>query len=258
MLYPLGFTFNKGVEFFKSYEPLWIYALLFYLPLCQILENFYNSKYRNLYKKIGFVWNFLLSVFSAIGTYQTLPFLVKCVYNEGVKSVLNLENPKCNYMLNPSVAYWSTLFVASKIPELVDTFLYVLKNGKQHIFLHWYHHLFTAFYSYWMTVKDDGPSRLGIWMISLNFFVHAFMYAYYAVMEITERDCWVRKLVMSYSSFITTVQTGQMFIMIYVFLYDKFALGNELDHFGIGMYLVYAVLFSNLFIKKYISKIKKQ
>jgi hypothetical protein len=258
MLYPLGFTFQKGVEFFKSYEPLWIYALLFYLPGCQLLENFYNPNHRNLYKKIGFVWNIVLSVFSAIGTCITLPYLVKCIYTEGLKSVLLLETNDCNYMLNPRVAFWCSLFTVSKLPEFVDTFLYILKNGKQHIFLHWYHHILTAFYSYRMTVKDGGPSRLAICMISLNFFVHAFMYAYYAVMEITERDCWLRKLVMSYSSFITSIQTFQMFIIIFVLLYDKFALGNDLDHFGLGMYLVYAILFANLFIKKYISKIKKQ
>lgn len=257
MLYPKEFTFIDTYKFFKGKEVLWTYALLFYLPVCQLLENFYNPKNRNLFKNLGFIWNISLSLFSVIGTYMTLPYLVSCIYQDGLSSAILLNTSTCNYMIDNKVSFWCTLFVASKIPEFVDTFLYILKNGKQHIFLHWYHHLFTAFYSYWLVVKNDGPSRFGLWMVSLNFFVHAFMYAYYAVMEITERDCWVRKLVMSYSSFITSIQTVQMFIIMYVLLYDKFKLGNELDHFGLGMYLVYAVLFSNLFIQKYISKIKK-
>lgn len=256
MLYPSSFNFKQCVAWFKDQETLWTYALLFYLPLCQILERFYNPNNRSMLKKIGFVWNTLLSLFSAVGTYVTLPYLVNCVYNDGLESVLQASNPSCNYIFNNKVSFWSSLFVCSKLPEFIDTFLYILKNGKQHIFLHWYHHLFTAFYSYLLVVKDDVPSKYGIWMVSLNFFVHTFMYAYYAVMEITEQGCWLRKLVNKYASFITTIQTVQMFIIMYVMLYDKFVLDNNMDHFGFGMYLVYAILFTNLFVGKYLTKSK--
>jgi hypothetical protein len=105
-------------------------------------------------------------------------------------------------------------------------------------------------------VRHDAPSKIGIWMVSLNFFVHSVMYAYYAVMEITEQGCWLRKLVNKYAFFITTVQTVQMFIVMYVLGYDSLVLGNTLDHFGFGMYLVYAVLFTNLFIGKYLTNFK--
>ena len=256
MLYPKGFSFQSAVIWFKDNQTLWTYALLFYLPVCQILERFYNPNNRATLKKIGFIWNVFLSLFSAVGTCITLPYLVNCLYQDGLESVLQLYNPSCNYILNGKVAFWSSLFVCSKLPEFIDTFLYVLKNGKQHIFLHWYHHLFTAFYSYWLVVNGDNPSKYGIWMVSLNYFVHTFMYAYYAVMEITEQGCWLRKMVTKRSSLITTIQTVQMFIIMYVMLYDKFALGNNMDHFGFGMYLVYAVLFTNLFIGKYLSDFK--
>jgi elongation of very long chain fatty acids protein 6 len=256
MLYPKEFNFQTTVTWFKDQETLWTYALLFYLPVCQILERFYNPNNRYMLKKIGFVWNVTLSLFSAVGTYMTLPYLVKCLYTEGLESILHISNPDCNYILNGKVAFWCTLFVCSKIPEFIDTFLYVLKNGKQHIFLHWYHHLFTAFYSYYMVVREDLPSKYGIWMASLNFFVHTIMYAYYAVMEITEQGCWLRKLVNKYAIFITIIQTVQMFVVMYVMLYDKFMLGNNIDHFGLGMYLVYAVLFTNLFVGKYLTKSK--
>jgi hypothetical protein len=256
MLYPTGFTFNGAVTWFKDRETLWTYALLFYLPVCQILERFYNPNNRRLLKKFGFAWNVLLSLFSLIGTVITLPFLVKCLYNEGLHNFLLETNPECDYRLNNQISFWSALFVSSKLPEFIDTFLYVLKNGKQHIFLHWYHHLFTAFYSYWLVVRHDVPSKFGIWMASLNFFVHTVMYAYYAVMEITEQGCWLRKLVNKYASFITTVQTLQMFIVMYVLGYDSLVLGNTLDHFGFAMYLVYAVLFANLFVGKYLTNFK--
>jgi hypothetical protein len=253
--YPKGYNYNHSVKFFKDYQSVFTYAYLFYLPVCQILGSIpfvqNGMVSRKTIKHIGFVWNIGLSVFSAIGTYFTLPFLLKCLFQDGLDVTLKLENPLCDFRYIPSVSYWSTLFVASKIPELGDTFLYIIKNGKQHIFLHWYHHLFTGVYAYFVTIDKNMPNHLGLWMVSLNFFVHTFMYAYYAIMEITGPECGLRIWAMKNASFITTIQTLQMFIMMFIFIYDKVILGHDFDHFGFGMYLVYAVLFSKLYIEKY-------
>ncbi len=257
-LYPANYDFTITDYYFRKYEWVWTYSFLFYLPVCQILQGFYNPKHKNTLKEIGFLWNCCLSIFSLLGTYFTLPFLFKCVYTDGLDSFLQLDNPVCDYRIIPSVSFWSTLFVVSKIPELGDTFLYILKNGKQHIFLHWYHHLFTGVYAYFLVVKEEKPYKLGIWMVALNFFVHTFMYAYYAVMEITERDSNIRKMVMKYASFITMIQLSQMIIIIYILFYNWLKLGKDLDHFGLGMYLVYAVLFGKLFLEKYITHKNKK
>jgi elongation of very long chain fatty acids protein 6 len=254
--YPENFNFQDAIVFFKNNQTLYTYSLVFYLPMCQVLQSFHNPKHKTMYKNIGFGWNVFLSMFSFMGVFMTIPPLVKCLQLYGLSGSILQTETICNFLDNNKTSFWGTIFTLSKIPEFMDTFLYVLKNGKQHIFLHWYHHLFTAFYSYWMTIKPDGPSKLGHWMVSLNFFVHAFMYAYFAVMEITERESKIRKIVMHYASFITTIQTVQMFIMIYIFFYDKVLLGNNFDHFGFGMYLVYAILFSKLFFEKYFTKVK--
>lgn len=251
-LYPKNYTFRDTVQFGEKYEWLWVYSFLFYLPICQILQSCHIPSLRNTIKYVGFFWNIGLTIFSLIGTLFTLPFLIKCLYKDGLDSVLLLNNPVCDFREIPSVSFWCSIFVYSKIPELIDTFLYILKNGKQHIFLHWYHHMFTGVYSY-MLVRREQFNRLGIWMVALNFFVHTFMYAYYAVMEITEKDSSIRKIVMKNASFITMIQLSQMIIVCYVLMHDWIVLGNELDHFGLGMYLVYAVLFGKLFLEKYIT-----
>jgi hypothetical protein len=258
--YPKNFNYHESVKIFTEYQSIFTYSYLFYLPLCQILgsipfvQNGIVS--RKTIKHIGFVWNVILSVFSAIGTYFTLPFLVKCLFQDGLDVTLKLENALCDYRYIPSVSYWSTLFVASKIFELGDTFLYIIKNGKQHIFLHWYHHLFTGVYAYFLTVNGAMPNHLGLWMVSLNFFVHTFMYAYYAIMEITGSECGLRLWAMKNASFLTSIQLIQMFIMIFVFFYDRFVLGQTFDHFGFGMYFVYAVLFAKLYMEKYFKTMK--
>ena len=251
-LYPKDFSFQNVFHQIQEQEQYFITSFLFYLPLCQVLVLFYNPSLRESMKKITFAWNVLLSVFSAIGAYYTVPFLWNCLFSESFDSFLLNQNPMCDYRLPPSVSFWSALFVYSKVPEFVDTFLYVLKNGKQHIFLHWYHHLATAMYSYYMMMRHSAHPQ-GIWMIALNYTVHAFMYAYYAVMEITERDNSFRLFLIRNSWFITTLQTTQMFIMLFILFYAG-NLQGSFDWIGIQMYCIYAILFSKLFLEKYITK----
>ena len=276
MLYPKNFTFQNGVDFLNNYRNVWVYSLLFYLPICQLLENFktqsINSKL--FLRKISILWNVLVAVFSIIGTTQTLPTLIKCISNNGIDSTLHYEheNPEfkgslqnyntkpgftvpsfidsCDYRLNPQTSYWCFLFACSKIPEFIDTFLYVIRNGKQHIFLHWYHHIFTAFYSYWLVVQPPEPSRYGLWMTAINFFVHSFMYSYYALTEFEiVRKSQIMKI---FARFITSIQIGQMFLIMSILIHASATLGYEFEHFGFAMYGVYAVLFLNLFLKKYV------
>lgn len=259
MLYPKNFTFHNGVDFLKDYRNVWVYSLLFYLPMCQLLENFkaqsVNSKI--FLRKISIFWNVLIAIFSIIGTTQTLPTLIKCISKNGIDSTIHYENSfklenfnSCDYRLNPQTSFWCFLFACSKIPEFIDTFLYVIRNGKQHIFLHWYHHLFTAFYSYWLVVQPPEPSRYGLWMTAINFFVHSFMYSYYALTEFeVVRKSQFMKI---FAKFITSIQIGQMFLIMSILIHSSATLGYEFEHFGFGMYAVYAVLFLNLFLKKYI------
>jgi elongation of very long chain fatty acids protein 6 len=263
MLYPKNFTFQIGVNFLNEYRNVWIYSLLFYLPICQLLENFraqgVNSKI--FLRKISILWNILIALFSIIGATQTLPLLIKCVSNYGIDSTLQNEKESlfkevCDYRLNPQTSYWCFLFACSKIPEFIDTFLYVLRNGRQHIFLHWYHHLFTAFYCYWLVVLPPHPSRYGLWMTAINFFVHSFMYSYYALteFEIIRKSSFMK----IFARFITSIQIGQMFLIMSILIHASATLGYEFEHFGFAMYGVYAVLFLNLFLKKYVKNPEDQ
>ena len=276
MLYAKKFNFNNGVKYLNDNRNIWIYALVFYLPICQLLENFRAEtvKAKIFLRKISILWNILIALFSIIGTTQTLPLILKCLYNYGLDSTLYYEHEKqfdttityttkrgftepllkfsesCDYRLNPQTSFWCALFVCSKIPEFIDTFLYVLRNGRQHIFLHWYHHLFTAFYSYWLVVQPPEPSRYGLWMTAINYFVHSFMYSYYAL---TEFEIIRNSLFMKvFAKFITTIQISQMILIMTILIYAKFYINVEFEHFGFSMYGVYALLFLNLYMKKYI------
>lgn len=80
-------------------------------------------------------WNLFLSVFSFMGALRTVPHLLNNLYQFGFYYTTCAAAPGA-YGLGAS-GMWVTLFIFSKIPELVDTAFIVLRK-KPLIFLHWY------------------------------------------------------------------------------------------------------------------------
>jgi len=73
--------------------------------------------------------------------------------------------------------FWVTLFIFSKIPELIDTLFIVLRK-KPLIFLHWYHHI-TVLLFCWSAFSSKAS--IGLYFVAMNFTVHAMMYGYYCL-----------------------------------------------------------------------------
>lgn len=78
------------------------------------------------------LWNLLLTVFSIIGSTRLFTHLVLNVYQNGSKWTI-CSDPKDWYMNGPA-GLWMSLFIYSKIPELVDT-LFLILQGKPVRFL---------------------------------------------------------------------------------------------------------------------------
>ena len=157
------------------------------------------------------------------------------------------------------VGLWAFLFCCSKAPELVDTFFIVLRKQKL-IFLHWYHHI-TVFVYCWY--HYGNIINLAQWFISMNYFIHAIMYFYYAV----RASGWYRPPVWV-NIFITSLQLMQMVfgVCMNVFIYNRMSADSswycdgrvETTYFYVyiafGMYFSYFVLFAQFFYTTYISK----
>jgi len=75
--------------------------------------------------------------------------------------------------------FWMVVFMASKIPEMLDTIWLVL-NKKEVITLQWWHHLTVMLYCWAQGVAypDSGDGML---FAFINSFVHSIMYPYYAL-----------------------------------------------------------------------------
>ncbi len=142
---------------------------------------------------------------------------------------------------------WVCLFIFSKVPELFDTAFIVLRK-KPLIFLHWYHHI-TVLLNCW----DSYASRSapGLWFLSINYTVHAIMYAYFSGYLPFRKQL---------APVITLMQISQMAIGVMVtsrVYYIKFFLQQPCSMSDISwlgtvlMYSSYFVLFVLFAIQRY-------
>ncbi|CAF4404463.1 unnamed protein product, partial [Adineta steineri] len=118
------------------------------------------------------LWNTGLALFSLWGAYRSVPELIYTLTHHGFMYSV-CHSP---YMKGIT-GLWVWLFMASKVPETIDTLFIVLRQQKL-IFLHWYHHatvLIYCFYSYALFAST------GHWFVTMNYCVHTIMYGYFAL-----------------------------------------------------------------------------
>lgn len=201
------------------------------------------------------LWNIFLSIFSFLGAARTVPFLLMWLSSHGFESSV-CTHPDESWAAAGAIPIWAALMNFSKFFELFDTAFIVLRK-KPLIFLHWYHHV-TVLLFCWSAYSI--PTASGIYFIALNYTVHAVMYGYYAL----------KALGLCPKSFpasmITNMQTGQMFIGIFICLsawYYKLngvTCHNDINNMYAGalMYLSYLYLFVDFAINKYTKKRAKK
>jgi len=198
-----------------------------------------------------FVWSAVLSLFSIIGTYRTLPKLYNALVDNGwTYSVCDSS------LYLGSDGFWGFVFTMSKIIEMGDTLFIVLRRQPL-IFLHWYHHITVFMYCYYSFAEYASTGR---WCMVLNFFVHSVMYTYYALRAIRVRvPSFVRMSV-------TILQILQMCLglVVSVNVYVNKSSGvychttSPNAVFAILLYTSYLILFAHFFYQQYASPSRKK
>jgi len=161
-------------------------------------------------RALWFAWNVGLAAFSFVGACKTLSFLAHTLITEGFGyTVCGVSGA---WYLDDATGLWVTLFVLSKPMELFDT-VFLAFQKKPITFLHWYHHLTVMIYC-WHALATS--STTGLWFCSINYFVHAMMYSYYAVGLVG----WPfdRRVMRRIAPWITFFQIAQMFCGLFVTL----------------------------------------
>uniref|UniRef100_A0A914X3R1 Elongation of very long chain fatty acids protein n=1 Tax=Plectus sambesii TaxID=2011161 RepID=A0A914X3R1_9BILA len=191
-------------------------------------------------------WNGWLAFFSIGGCLVTTPAL----WHEIQKYGLSASYCKIGDFFEGTSGLWAWLFVLSKVAELGDTILIVLRK-RPLMFLHWYHHVLTLNYAM-LSYKED--TAFNSWIVWLNFSVHAIMYSYYLL-----RSMHI-KIPASIAQCITVLQILQFVITHLVLfhvglLYLQGTTCSVTPHtywLCLGMEISYLALFGNFFYHSYI------
>lgn len=197
-----SFDTNYQREWFSANWTYSLYASIMYLTIIYYGKKIMNNQMGFSLRKILFVWNSILALFSLMGTWNLLPELIDSVSSMGFYNSICLNS----FIENPKIEFWMWLFTWSKIVELGDTMFILMKKQKL-IFLHWIHHLLTLNYCFFVYSLAPGTSR---WGITINYLIHSIMYSYYALKSVRFP---VHDLV---SQLITNLQIIQMIIGFFV------------------------------------------
>jgi hypothetical protein len=97
----------------------------------------------------------------------------------------------------------------------------------------------TLSYSYYLGINYQH-STIGLLSALMNFFVHTIMYSYYTLNDYLTNN--YKNTIKKYSFIITFIQSLQMFIALFSYIYLSIYKNYKFDYFGFTMYVIYGVL----------------
>jgi hypothetical protein len=245
-------SFGNWASYFRENWSISVIVSLLYVASIPFLQYVMRDRKAIDLKYALFLWNSVLAVFSIMGVVRILPTLLYGVYANGPTYFL-CRNGLVSYGRGP-VGLWSIAFALSKYAELIDTLFLILRK-KPVPFLHWFHHA-TVLLLTIGTLMIYGPT--GIVMLTVNYFVHAIMYTYYAIAAVGKPPRW--------GQIVTKLQIIQMVNglavaggMYYVGKHVQNCEFNELNFYAIAsIYMSYLVLFVQFYIRRYLRRDKKE
>ena len=240
-----NFEVDSAYAWIRENFSISVYASIFYVLSILLLQRYMLEHKRIDLRYSLSVWSFLLAVFSSMGAYYNICYLVPKVWYDGIKSAACDEV----YIRNQT-GMWLFLFIISKLPELVDTYFIIFRKGPL-IFLHWYHHATVLMYC-WFSYSQRAV--VSILFAAVNYGVHAIMYMYYGLKA---RQVYIPRQV---NMLITSLQIVQMVFGLYMGVVmwlnsvemKTCGVSSSLIFYTLTMYLSYFVLFAIFFYNTYI------
>jgi elongation of very long chain fatty acids protein 6 len=183
-----------------AYNYVWVpwLIVIIYLVLVHYGIQFMSGRNRRKeyeLKRTVMLWNMFLCLFSIFGFINTI--------GNAYYSFTSLAHyGLCSgYQIMEKSEPWITLFMISKIPELFDTAILIMKK-RPITHLHIFHHSTVLIYSW---TAYSLQSTMGLYFSTMNFFVHTIMYGYFFLNEFL-----VGSNIRKYGYVITYIQILQM------------------------------------------------
>ena len=149
---------HDSIVWAQKHADLPIFAIAIYLIIVFYVPDMITRPWK--LRRVWSLWNLALSVFSMIGVSRTVPHLLEQYLEHGFNHTIC--SPPESWYLKGVPGAWVSMFIFSKVPELLDTVFLVLQK-KPVIFLHWFHHVRRSRGSNPLTQGEAGlatPCRL--------------------------------------------------------------------------------------------------
>ncbi len=208
-------------------------------------------------KKVSLVWNICLSSYSFISFLYFISKLKRNLYLDHYSFTKIICVHDTNNYLGAG-GFWIYMFTLSKIFELGDTVILVLKNPKRKLsFLHWYHHVTVLLIT---LISFNSTSQDIIIPACINNFIHSIMYFYYALTDLDYKPKW--GIILTGLQILQMIIGGSIplfWILFYVILkkwectMDLYFEKNKIIVHMLGLFIYgsYFYLFLQFFINKY-------
>ena len=251
-----NFDGHSAQEFFANSIPLPAAVIVVYLIFVHYGPIYMAERPAFKLFTTARVWNIFVAIFSIVGAWNTVPHLVQQLWRHGFWYTVCADV----YELagRGPVALWATLFTWSKLFELFDTVLLVLRK-RQLMTLHWFHHASVIAFA-WAAWIYETPCAL--WYGAMNYSVHAVMYTYFMLTGVPS----LRARVLRFAPIITSLQISQFAWGTVVNVYAAAsyftpstgcAMRPQILQIGVAMYLIYGALFVQLFWRRYIGTTRR-
>ena len=198
-----SFDAQAAIVSAQQHDELPIFAICLYLAAVFWLPPRLEGTKPLSLRRTWALWNLALALFSMCGASRTVPTLARAARDHGLCYTMCTDS--AIWYLGPDhrpCGLWMTLFIFSKIPELLDT-IFLVAQQKDVIFLHWFHHVTVLLYCF-HAYKTEAPQAL--YFVAMNYTVHAVMYGYYCLMALRMKPKWLPPIV------ITFMQLSQMVV----------------------------------------------
>ncbi|KAK7199643.1 GNS1/SUR4 family [Novymonas esmeraldas] len=247
---PHAFDSDGGLVFFHEYSDILQYTCVAYTMLIILGPRAMAGRDAFELTHVTRLWNLILATFSIMGSVYCVTLLLYMTESRSFYEVTCRFD--YNLLFDGAFSFWVFSFMVAKLPEMLDT-LFLCLRKKPITFLHAYHHLTVAVFS-WCAGSRLLPS--GIWFATMNYVVHSVMYSYYLACS-----CGLKRVVAPVAPFITVLQLSQMLFGYAICLYTGFHTflsrhGCDADplliRMGLLMYGSYFALFLAFFAARYV------
>lgn len=249
--YELDFDGHTSQQYFYNHPQLPALCVAAYLVMVSYGPRYMASRQPYKLRTVSRCWNVAVALFSLCGAWVCVPHLTHQLRSHGFWYTVCADIYELAGMGPP--ALWATLFTWSKLFELFDTALLILKK-RPVITLHWFHHASVIGFA-WSAWAYETPAAL--WYGAMNYSVHAIMYLYFALTASSR----FRAAALSVAPAITALQISQFAFGTVVNVYAAYAymtpsvgcaIRPPILYIAATLYVAYGTLFVRLFVDRYI------